>query len=193
MTTITSPNTSGTQGLAGIAGHGIIELAVLLEQPIVNHERDFERAFGKIERVFEIVANEEQAEHAGIDVQPVDAHGVVVIPKRGSILAVGIEVGPRLSGNVPILRIAVALGRSLGAMDMDHAANFGRVDFGAVQAVVDRQEMFVGQFVGPFDEQTLAAARLKRRTGRSGAVAPQARGGRSRCNLYSTCRMGTRK
>ena len=157
----------------GIAGYGIVELAVLLEQAIVNHQRDFESAFGKIKRVFKIVANEKASEHARVNIQPIDAHGVIVIPERRGFLSVGIEVGPRLSWNVPILGISVALRRSLGAVDMDHAANFGLIGFGAVQAVIDRQEMFGGQFVGPFNEKRLAASRLKRRTRRRGAVTPQ--------------------
>ena len=33
----------GNPGPGGIAGHRIIELAVLPEQAIVNHQRDFER------------------------------------------------------------------------------------------------------------------------------------------------------
>src|ERR1700733_4019266 len=80
----------GNPGHVGIAGHGIVELAVLLEQTIINDERDFEGALGKVERIFKIVANEEQPEHSRINVQAIDAHGVVVIPERGSILAVGI-------------------------------------------------------------------------------------------------------
>ena len=80
----------GNPGMRGISGHRIVELAVLPQQAIVNYERDFEGAFGKIERIFEIVANKKQPEHAGVDVQAIDAHGVVVIPERRSFLPVGI-------------------------------------------------------------------------------------------------------
>ena len=38
---------SGTHGRSGIARHGVIELAVLFEQPIVDHQRDFEGPLGR--------------------------------------------------------------------------------------------------------------------------------------------------
>src|SRR5580698_6924430 len=111
-------------GPVRIARHGVIELAILFQQPIVDHQRDFERAFGEIERIFEIVANEKASEHAGVNIEPIDAHGVIVIPECRGFLSVGIEVGARLAWNVPILGISVALRRSLGAVYMDHTTHF---------------------------------------------------------------------
>ena len=58
-------------------------------------------------------------------------------------------------------------------MDVHHTAALGLAGFGAVQAVIDRQEMFRRQFVGPFDEESLAAACLKRRTRACRSVTPQ--------------------
>ena len=79
-------------------------------------------------------------------------------------------------------------------MDMDHTADFGLIGLGAVKAVIDRQEMFGGQFVGPFNEERLAAC--------ASQTSDQATRSRNTTGEWpedrdaictSTCRIGTRK
>ena len=133
---------------------------------------------GKLERLLHFVADHKQAEHAGVGVEAIDAHGVVVIPEHGGILAVGIKIRARLSRDVPILGIAVAFRRRLGAVHVDDAANFGIAGFGAMKRVVDRQKMLGGQFVRPFDRQPFPAPGFKRGARHRSAAAPEPRSGK---------------
>ena len=59
-----------------------MELAALVEETIKNEEGHLVTAAGQPQRGFGLVANEEGAEQAGVLVQPLDAHGVIVIPER---------------------------------------------------------------------------------------------------------------
>ena len=117
----------GNPRLLGIAGHRIVELAVLTQQPVANHQRNLEAPLGRFSASSTSSRIRNRPNMSGIDVQPVDAHGVVVIPERGGVLVVGIEIGPRFSRHIPVLGIAVALRRSLRAVNVDHAAHFGLV------------------------------------------------------------------
>ncbi len=71
---------------------------------------------------------------------------------------IGIVIDGGLAGRVPGVGIAVAGGGGFGAVEVDDGADFGLVGFGSVDGVIDGQEMLGGKFVGPFDEDSLAAA-----------------------------------
>jgi hypothetical protein len=81
-----------------------------------------------------------------------------------------------LAGNVPVVGIAVTIRRSLGSVEMDDGSDLGFVGFRAVDAVIDRQKMLRGEFVGPFDQDSLAATSFECGTGRAGTIGPEARG-----------------
>jgi hypothetical protein len=48
---------------------------------------------------------------------------------------------------------------------VNDAAYVGLIGLGSVKGVVDGQKMLLGQLIGPFDEQSLAAAGLEDRAG----------------------------
>ena len=75
-----------------------------------------------------------------IYVQPVDAHGVIVIPQHRRFLIVRIMIGRRFSGRVPVLRLSVAFRTYLRAVNVDHRPSFGLVGFRAVQTMIDREK-----------------------------------------------------
>ncbi len=156
-----------------IARHGIVQLSLEIEKPVVNHERNFVFAARKIQPVLEVVAHKKCAEESGENIQPVNAKGVIVIPEHGRVLLVGIVAYRRLSWHVPILWIPVAVRRGLRAMKMDDRAHFGLVGFGAMNAAVDREEMGGWEFIDPLHQQTLTAARFESRAGRTGSISPQ--------------------
>jgi len=81
-----------------------------------------------------------------------------VIPEHGSVLMIGIVIDGGLAGRIPGVGIAVAGGGGFGAVQVDDGANFGLFGLGSVDGVVDGKEMLSGKFVGPFDEESLAAA-----------------------------------
>ncbi len=160
----------------GLPGDRIFQAAILLEEPVANYQRDLVFSARQREGVFYRIAHHVQSQHAGIDVQAIDAHGVIVIPEQSGLLPVGIAVGRALPARVPVLRIAVAFRRHFGAVDVDHGTHLGLVRFGAVQGVVNRQKMAFGEFVGPFDQRALAAAHFQGGAGKTASERPQACG-----------------
>ena len=91
-----SPPNSGIQGCSGSPEVGVVELAVGGEVAVVEDERDFVLAGGEVQRVFGLVADEHHAEEAGVDVEAVEAHGVVVVPERGGLLLERVVAGAGL-------------------------------------------------------------------------------------------------
>ena len=172
---------SGVLGYPGRIGEhadGIVDLPVGPDHAIHENQRNFVLALGKIQRVFEGVANHVQARHAGADVQPVDAHGMVVIPEQRGVLRVRIVVSGRLARRIRVFRPAVALRRDSGAVNMHDRARFGTAFFRAHEVVIDGEKMLRGQLVRPFDENFLAAAGFDGGTWNAVTVAPKTGGRR---------------
>ena len=102
----------------------IAQLAIGLQMAIEEHERDLVLVVGQMQLLLLLVTNHVQAKEPGIDVQPVDAHRVIVIPEQRRVLLVGIVVGARLPGHIPVFGKSVAFGRRLAAMQMYDATHF---------------------------------------------------------------------
>jgi hypothetical protein len=163
-------------GGLGVGGDGVVELAVGEEGSIAEEERDLVWAGGQVEGGFGLVADEEETLETGVDVEPVNAHGVVVVEEQGRFLLVGVMVEEGFAGDDPVLGVAVALRRSAAAVDMDDAADLGLAALGAVEVVVDGKDVLEGEFVGPLDEDALAALCLEDGAGGGAVEAPEARG-----------------
>ena len=70
---------------------------------------------------------------------------MVVIPKGRRVLMVGVKIGGRFSRDIPIFRITIAVGRCLGAMEVNYAANLRKICFRAMNGVIDGQKMLFRQ------------------------------------------------
>jgi hypothetical protein len=111
---------------------GIVERAVVMEEAILQHERNLELALRKVERLLRFVTNDIEAGQTGKNVQPGNAEAVVVVPERSSGLAirvrgwVRIEFGSVLAVSAePGLRIAIIVGENAGAVKMGDVADCG--------------------------------------------------------------------
>ena len=112
----------------GIAGEVVVEeLTVGGEVAVVEDERDFVFAEGRSRRVFDFVAEEEHAEQAGVGVEAVEAHGVIVVPERGGVLLERVGAGAGFTGDEPVFGVAVVFGGDLGAVKMGDGADLGEV------------------------------------------------------------------
>src|SRR5262249_6534644 len=101
-----------------------------------------------------------------------NAHRMVVIPERRSVLFIRIVSKARLTGHVPRLRIPIALRRHPAAMQVRDSSDFGLVRFRAVDVVVNWQKVLLRQAVDPFDQKSLTAVCFERRSGYACAVSP---------------------
>ena len=111
---------------------GIVERAVVMEEAILQHERDLELALWKVERLLCFVTNEIETSQTGIDVQPGDAEAVVVVPERGGGLAIRVRGWVRIEfGSVlavcgePGFGIPIVVGENTGAVEMGDVADGG--------------------------------------------------------------------
>ena len=59
------------------------------EHAVADEQRDVVLAGGQVEGVFARVAKNAEADQAGVGVEAVNAHGVVVVPERGGVLLEG--------------------------------------------------------------------------------------------------------
>lgn len=71
---------------------------------------------------------------------------MVVIPESRGVLIVRIVVSRGFPWHIPILGIAIALGRRFRAMKVDDCADL-RLALRAMEAIVNRQEVLFRQFV----------------------------------------------
>jgi hypothetical protein len=149
-------------------------LPIEIEYPVADNQWNFVFAARQIQGVLKFIAHEKCAKESGENVQPVNAQGVVVVPQHGCVLPIGVMADCRFAGHIPILRIAIALRRSLRAMQMYNCPHLGLVRFGAVNTVVDGQEMRLRELIDPLHEHALTAARFKTRSGQTGCVSPKA-------------------
>ena len=167
----------GDPGVLGIAGDGVEELAVGGEVAVVEDEGDFVLAAGEMEGVFDVIADEQHAEEAGVGVEAIEAHGVVVIPERGGVLLERVGADAGLAGDEPVFGVAVVFGGGLGAVKMGGGADVGDVVAAAMEGVVDGKEVLCGEVVDPLDLEGFAGAGFDERCEGSWAVAPHAGGG----------------
>ena len=149
-----------------------MELPVLVEEAIEEHERNFVFAVGEAERLFGVVADHEESEEPRVLIEPFDPHRVVVVPEQRGVLTVRIVKRP------PSDRARTSLPdghRSPGEPSRRaRAPPCARRLLGvrAVEAMVDGQEVLVGELVDPLDKNTPAAARLDCGTGHDAARSP---------------------
>ncbi len=130
----------GDPGMVGVSGGGVKELAVGCEVAVVEDEGDLVFAGGEMERVFDGVADEEEAEEPGVGVEAVESHGVVVVPERGGVLLEGVEAGSAFAGDEPVGGVAVGFGGDASTVDVGDGADVGDIVAAAVEAVIDGAE-----------------------------------------------------
>jgi hypothetical protein len=167
--------------VAAIVLHRIEQRAVRVEEPVLDHQRDLERAVGKIEVVLDAVTEQIDARQPGEVVQPGRAQRVVVVPELRRGLIIRIVVGPPLEEGPgpreivrePRLGIAVALRQNFMSMQVDDRPHLRLSRLVAVQRVVDRQHMAIRQVVHPAHGYRLASTRLERGAGILAVVAPE--------------------
>ena len=112
-------------------------------------------------RIFLRIANQKETGHAGVDVEPGDAHRVVVVPVGRGPLVVGVggdEAVARRSahavsrcvgvGREPILGKTVAHFIGYRSMDVGNGSRFGEDRARAVDGGVVRQDMLQRRAVG---------------------------------------------
>ena len=98
----------------------------------------------------------------------------------------------RLARAVPVLRIAVALGRDLRSMQMHHGTALSNPRFRPVERMIDRQEMPRRQLVHPLDQEPTPARTSNVGPGTLPPYSPQRRGGKITVQFRVTARMATR-
>jgi hypothetical protein len=117
---------------------GVVKRAIVMEEAILQHERDLKLALWKVERPLRFVTNNVEACETGVDVQPGDAEAVIVIPERGGGLAVWVRGWVRVEfGSVfticgePGLGVSVVFRENTGPVKMRNVANCGERCLGA--------------------------------------------------------------
>jgi hypothetical protein len=164
----------GDPWVFGIAGGVVEELAIGGEVAVIEEQRDFIFSGRQVEGILKLVAEKKHAEEAGVGVESIDAHGVVVIPKRGGFLFQRIVTSSALSGRKPVFGVAIVFGGNLRAVEVSDGANIWNIGAATVERVIDGKEMFGGEIVDPryFERFTAASFDEWRESG--GAVAPHA-------------------
>ena len=160
-------------GMLRIGRDGIEQLPLVIEDPVVEHQRQLKVAGRQMELLFVRIAKQIHAHQAGIQVEPAGTHGVVVVPKHGCILAVGVMAYTRFPAWVPMLGIAVIdCGRS-AAMQMDDSARLRQLPAGAMEAVIDREEMPRRQVITPLDNEFFMTAGFEQGADSVWSITPQ--------------------
>ncbi len=67
-----------------------MQLPLLVEQAVAEQQWNLVTTFRQLQGILNLVTDQERAEQAGILVEPFDAHGVIVVPQSGRILAIGV-------------------------------------------------------------------------------------------------------
>src|SRR5262249_48159533 len=92
------------------------------------------------------------------------------------VLIVGIVVAGRAACIEPSFWIAVSFGRDLRAVHVDDRTTLRLVRLGAMDRVIDWQEVFLRELIYPLDPQTLPPLGFKSGTWKCRTKAPEARG-----------------
>jgi hypothetical protein len=140
-----------------------VQLAIGKQKSIADQQGNLVFPARQIEGILRFITNEVHAHQPGVNIQAINPHRVIVIEEHRRILLIGVIEGGGLSRDVPVLRVAVAVGRCFASMKVNHAADFRQVRFGAMNGVVDGQKMLLGQLIDPLDHQSMAAASFERR------------------------------
>jgi hypothetical protein len=171
-------------GMLRIGRNGVKQLPLSIEDAVVQHQRQLKAAGRQIQLLLVGIAKQIDARQAGIEIEPAGAHGVVVIPEHGCILAVGVMAYMRLTAWVPMLGIAVIDGGGSAAMKVNHSTRLRQFAAGAVQAVIDGEEVPGRQLIGPLDYQFFVAAGFEQRADGVRSIAPQAGRGKITVHPY---------
>ncbi len=166
----------GNPGTGGVVGDGIDELAIAREQAVRDEQWDFILPCRKVEGVFARVADDEQALQSGVDVEPVYAHGVVVIEEQRSVLGGGVEAGLGLAWGGPGFGIAVAVGWGSATVEMHDGAGFRHSWLRTHEGVVNGKEMARGEMILPVDDDGFAAFGFDGGSGKATGESPHAGG-----------------
>jgi hypothetical protein len=125
-----------------------------------------------MERVFDVIAKQEHAEEAGVGVEAIETHGVVVIPECCGVLLKRVGADARVTGGKPVFGVAVVFGGGLGSMEVCGGADVGDAGATAMEGVVDGEEVFRGEVVDPADLEGFTRAGFDERGESAGAIAP---------------------
>lgn len=101
---------------------------------------------------------------------------MVVIEERCGILAVRIVTEFRLPRYDPSFRIAITVGRDFASVQMDDVTYIGISRLRAMQRVIDGEQMFRGQLVGPLDGDGFIGPGFNDRPGTNSAVSSKSCG-----------------
>jgi hypothetical protein len=138
--------------------NGIEQLALVIKNPVIQHQGQLVVAGGQIKALFVCIAKQIHTHHARVEIQPAGAHGVVVIPEHRRVLPVRVVEDARLTGWEPVFRVAVVSCRRTAAMQMNHSTRLRQLPPGAMEAVVDGEKMACRQLVMPLNSQFLVTA-----------------------------------
>jgi hypothetical protein len=152
-------------------------LAVGAESAVIEDDWDLIGSAGEMKGVFDVVADNEETLQARIDVEPINAHRMVVIEEHRGVLPAWIVIEERVAGRDPVLGIAVAGSRGATPVKVDHAADLRLVRLSTAEVVVDREKVLRRKPVLPFDEQTLATAGFNERAWTGAVESPEPGGG----------------
>ena len=158
-----------------------------VQVPVGDDQRDLAVAAGQAKCVLFAVAHQVHPGEPGVDVQPGDRHGVVVVPERHGVLGVRILDQLRAAPETRVVRPPVVLRIGAGAVQMRDgprgqlrhafdgwiafAARPGGRRFGDGTLNGHERERAV-DFVFPADTHALAAAHLDRRPREMTGIGP---------------------
>ncbi len=146
----------GNPAGGGLRSTRIEKGAVPVKGPILNDQGDFIFSRRKIERQLLLVPNQIKSRQTGINIEPGNTEGVIVIPECRRPLCVGISVNSSLKKGTgfpepagePSIGMTVAVRRGHYPMGMDDRPYF-RVSTSSVNGFIDRKEMSVGKLIQP--------------------------------------------
>ena len=126
----------------------------MMNQAILKHEGDLVLALWQVECSLRFVANEVKTSQARVDIQSSDAKAVVVVPKPGRRLAVGIRRWPWIElwavravfalRSEPGFWVAIVVGHCAGAVEMRNIADRRERQLGPVDGMIDGKQMRSG-------------------------------------------------
>lgn len=75
---------------------GIVEGTIVVKETVLKHQRNLEFVSRQVERLLCFVAHQIKAGQTGVDVEPGDTKGMIVVPERGRGLTVWVRRGTRV-------------------------------------------------------------------------------------------------
>jgi len=102
--------------------------------------------------IFDLIAHDKKSLQAGIDVQPINSHRMVVIEKHCRVLPARIVIQQRVAGCDPVLGITIAGSGCAPAVKVNDTANLRLISLRTAEVVVNGKKVFLRKPVLPFDE-----------------------------------------